>query len=741
MTNSIDIPLGVGVIVIKDGKILIGTRTDNGLICGPGGHIQIGEQPSESALRELQEEFNIGANKIYQLGAIQDPEGKWKASMVFLCTDYTGDPKADEDEMTDARFISIDELSKMSNLFPCFAASLKLLLDKIEMHSDGGPGSGNWGHSSVKGVRGGSAPGGGTANRLGTKEGGYTSEAKAWAENKKKNKKTTPSASFKEGINSSDGETVASAIKQATVGSVFTKGMLNGTPKQYIKIDEDNWASLDDGHVIASSKVEKYAQNKPEKFSEGSIDISEDKIKEQVEKINGKDSYYGKKKALDGAETGTTITAEVIPGNPQTYLKLQDSTWSCDGVEYDTDSIACDLMSASKGIGNWSKKISLSDAVEYGSEEEITTAIKDAEVGESMKINGFTWAKANEEGTWISDAGFSATTEEVIGASGAYKLEPASDSFKKQLEEAKSKINTSISSEKELAQTLSELPVGTVYLGDDGFVYIKAADGEWGYGSIHAGPDHTAHSIAEAHEAKVDDEGKETPDAAEKIAKHKQLTKGQALKAYSDTTEKAWAQLDQSDKDALFSYTTGSSFVNEPLHKKQYQGYKDDDGADSIDRITKAIDMCEIKKDTVMHHGVNADGFMAGFGISDTSDATLKSLIADGTIFKDDGFMSCGSGNNTGFEDLEVQMHVLVHKGQKGMFVDQFSAYGDGAGSAEWDGKTTQTSVGKECETILQRGSRCKMLKYYRKLGNLHVYVDLIDQVPEEMTTYGKYCK
>lgn len=36
MTNSIDLPLGVGVIVIKDGKVLTGTRTDNGLICGPG---------------------------------------------------------------------------------------------------------------------------------------------------------------------------------------------------------------------------------------------------------------------------------------------------------------------------------------------------------------------------------------------------------------------------------------------------------------------------------------------------------------------------------------------------------------------------------------------------------------------------------------------------------------------------------------------------------------------------------
>ena len=207
MTNSMDIPFGVGVIVVTDGKVLIGTRTDNGLICGPGGHIQNGEQPSESALRELQEEFNIKANKLYPLGAIQDPEGKWKPSMVFLCTDHEGEPKADEEEMTEARFADIAELSQMDNLFPCFAASLALLMNRLGMsngdtgnqnndassaktlalpdgkvrvkveNKDGGPGSGNWGHQSIKGTRGGSAPGGG-ANYRRTTHGAYSSAAK-----------------------------------------------------------------------------------------------------------------------------------------------------------------------------------------------------------------------------------------------------------------------------------------------------------------------------------------------------------------------------------------------------------------------------------------------------------------------------------------------------------------------------------------------------------------------------------
>lgn len=52
------------------------------------------------------------------------------------------------------------------------------LADRIAVRLDGGSGSGNWGHASVKGRRGGSAPGGGKRNRISTKGGTYTSQAK-----------------------------------------------------------------------------------------------------------------------------------------------------------------------------------------------------------------------------------------------------------------------------------------------------------------------------------------------------------------------------------------------------------------------------------------------------------------------------------------------------------------------------------------------------------------------------------
>lgn len=50
--------------------------------------------------------------------------------------------------------------------------------DDGDLQMDGGPGSGNWGHEGRKGLRGGSAPGGGKKNRF-PAQSGYTSRAKA----------------------------------------------------------------------------------------------------------------------------------------------------------------------------------------------------------------------------------------------------------------------------------------------------------------------------------------------------------------------------------------------------------------------------------------------------------------------------------------------------------------------------------------------------------------------------------
>lgn len=64
--------MGVGVIIIKDGKILLGKRKNahgGGGWCYPGGHLEYGESWEECSCRETMEETGI-AIKNLRFGAV-----------------------------------------------------------------------------------------------------------------------------------------------------------------------------------------------------------------------------------------------------------------------------------------------------------------------------------------------------------------------------------------------------------------------------------------------------------------------------------------------------------------------------------------------------------------------------------------------------------------------------------------------------------------------------------------------
>lgn len=115
---------GCGVLVVRNGKILSGTRIERGgrgKICGPGGHIEAGETPEEAAKREAREEFGITCEELTSLGTIGDG-----SSAIFLCTKFSGTPETDEEEMTEPKWRTIEELQQ-ADLFGPFAASLEKL--------------------------------------------------------------------------------------------------------------------------------------------------------------------------------------------------------------------------------------------------------------------------------------------------------------------------------------------------------------------------------------------------------------------------------------------------------------------------------------------------------------------------------------------------------------------------------------------------------------------------------------
>ncbi len=152
---------GVGVLVIKDGKVLTGTRTDGKGICGPGGHIEPGEHPEEAARRETEEEFGIIPLELIPIGQTSGRQPELD-SLVFLCTSYEQHPRADNEEMTDSRFMSLaDLLSGDMKLFVPFEDSLNLLIDALGMRQDeGNSNSGNHNHKGRPGQLGGSGGGG-----------------------------------------------------------------------------------------------------------------------------------------------------------------------------------------------------------------------------------------------------------------------------------------------------------------------------------------------------------------------------------------------------------------------------------------------------------------------------------------------------------------------------------------------------------------------------------------------------
>ena len=114
------------VIIIKDGKILCASRRNNEGVCGPGGHVEEGEEPEDTAVREAMEEFNIVPLNLQPLGEYKGGTGPYLPSMVYWTDQFSGTPEADGDEMLNARWMTLEELQSQL-LFPPFEESLRML--------------------------------------------------------------------------------------------------------------------------------------------------------------------------------------------------------------------------------------------------------------------------------------------------------------------------------------------------------------------------------------------------------------------------------------------------------------------------------------------------------------------------------------------------------------------------------------------------------------------------------------
>jgi 8-oxo-dGTP diphosphatase len=96
--------VGLGVVVIKDGKILLGKRMNShgeGTWCYPGGHLEYGESWEECARRETREETGIEIKNVRFGTATNDiftTEDKHYITICMIADYDSGEEKIMEPE-------------------------------------------------------------------------------------------------------------------------------------------------------------------------------------------------------------------------------------------------------------------------------------------------------------------------------------------------------------------------------------------------------------------------------------------------------------------------------------------------------------------------------------------------------------------------------------------------------------------------------------------------------------------
>lgn len=192
---------------------------------------------------------------------------------------------------------------------------------------DGGPGSGNWGHAGRPGKIGGSAKGGGKANRTGSKESGFSSEAKKRAAEKKAAKESGGKPKAK--VESRDFKTMLKMNKSAP-DDVYYELVLK--PQGIKKGSKQYDAGMRQFHTKKWQKEngsnEEWAEENFDKYTESKKKALEDKMSYFQE---GDAAKQYEKKVLspmekDYAKTVSEYSDYANDIKPREFYELQKKT-------------------------------------------------------------------------------------------------------------------------------------------------------------------------------------------------------------------------------------------------------------------------------------------------------------------------------------------------------------------------------------------------------------------------------
>ncbi len=121
------IQCGASIICVdKDGRILLGKRSDNKKWSYSGGSVEIDEYVEDCAKRELFEEMGLVADELELFFVNSGPEAHYiypngdevsNFEIIYLCRKWHGEPNLSDGEMQDLRFFSCDEID-LSEISP-----------------------------------------------------------------------------------------------------------------------------------------------------------------------------------------------------------------------------------------------------------------------------------------------------------------------------------------------------------------------------------------------------------------------------------------------------------------------------------------------------------------------------------------------------------------------------------------------------------------------------------------------
>ena len=155
-----------------------------------------------------------------------------------------------------------------------------------------------------------------------------------------------------------------------------------------------------------------------------------------------------------------------------------------------------------------------------------------------------------------------------------------------------------------------------------------------------------------------------------------------------DMSGKVWRESTEDERKAAYRYTAGSSYINEPLRGMYYSGQysgKYDGKIDAL-RIAKMVDKSSYDFDMWVQRGVsnNAVSNVFGVSISGKTAVQVKSELI-GKIGTEPAFSSCGVSKGAGFASSEVIYNIYCPRKTKMLYLEPFSAYGNGD-KLSWDG-------------------------------------------------------